>query len=482
MPTIDLPIANGFYLSESLPISAQECNNWYPNLVQTQGLSQETLIGTPGLKQIVNTGEIEQTNRGFHVKSGIPYIVNGNSLYSLDRVIGESGVEEFSYTLLGSIDGTDRVFMSDNGTQLLILVPGIAGYIYNEDDGTPFQEILDPDFTANGNPEGLEFLDGYFILTTDEKKFIISALNDGLSYNALDFGTAEADPDEIVAPVVYKNQLFIMGSETTETFQNQGGAGFPFVRINGYVFDKGLFARYSIAKSNNTFYMIGGGVNESAAVWQFAGNGFVKVSTTAIDYLINSFTDVEIANAFSWSYAQNGAYFIGFSIGDRTIVYEAITKRWHERSSVINELQNRYRVNSLVVGYGRVLCGDSQEGIIGELDIDTYTEYDNRIQRIASTPNFTEQLKSVRVPEIELTLESGSGNELESNPKVGMDYSDDGGKTFEYERLRSTGKIGEYNKRAIWRKNGRFPRFRILRFKLSDPVKPSVIKLTARIV
>ena len=72
MPKIPLPIANGFYSSESLPISAQRCINWYPNIVQSQGLSQETLFGIPGIRQLTTTGFIS-SNRGVHVMAGICY-------------------------------------------------------------------------------------------------------------------------------------------------------------------------------------------------------------------------------------------------------------------------------------------------------------------------------------------------------------------------------------------------------------------------
>ena len=187
---IQLPIANGFYESESLAISAQQCVNFYPNIVQTQGLSQETLFGTPGLNQLATSGDVQQINRGSHVKSGVPYFVNGTSLYMLERSFDSNNNESFGVVELGSVSGTGRVSMADNGTQLMILVPGGPGYIYNEDAGTPFQQITDSDFTANGNPQYVVFLDGYFVITTDEKKFIVSALNDGLSYNALDFGSA----------------------------------------------------------------------------------------------------------------------------------------------------------------------------------------------------------------------------------------------------------------------------------------------------
>ena len=71
MPVTPLPISNGFYVSDSLPISAQECTNWYPNIVQTQALSQETLFGTPGLTQLATSGTLKQINRGSHTLAGI---------------------------------------------------------------------------------------------------------------------------------------------------------------------------------------------------------------------------------------------------------------------------------------------------------------------------------------------------------------------------------------------------------------------------
>ena len=55
MPKVVLPIANGFYESDSLPISAQECTNFYPNIAQAPALNQETLFGTPGLEPVSYT-------------------------------------------------------------------------------------------------------------------------------------------------------------------------------------------------------------------------------------------------------------------------------------------------------------------------------------------------------------------------------------------------------------------------------------------
>lgn len=480
MPKVEIPIANGFYESESLPISAQECVNWYPNIVQAAGLSQETLFGTPGTSSLVSTGVIAEINRGAHVKNGVPYFVNGTTLYVLSRTVDPDFVEAFSITSLGTVEGVGGVSMADNGTQLMILAPGGKGYIYDENAGTPFQEITDVDFTANGAPQYVAFIDGYFAVTTDSKKWIISALNDGMNWDALDFASAESDPDDIVAPIVFRNQLFITGSETTESFQNvANGSGFPFVRSNIFL-TKGCFAPLSLITAHNTFMMIGGGVNESPAIWEFVGSSFRKISTTAIDKVLSGFTQEVIAESFSFTYSDKGAYFIGFTIDDFTFVYDVITQRWHERKSVVSDVQVRWRTNSLITAYGRVLVGDFQDGRIGELDSDIYTEYGNPIRRVIATQPFSNQGNSIKVSMIEITIESGVGNSERADPLISMDISDDA-KTFKYERSRSMGKVGEYNRRAVWYKNGRSPRFRIFRFKMSDPVKPVIIKCEAQV-
>jgi Phage stabilisation protein. len=479
MPISELPIANGFYESRSLPLSAQQCVNWFPSNPQAPALSDGVLFGTPGLTQLATTGEIGQVNRGAHVKNGIPYFVNGSSLYRLDRTVNPDQTESFSATTLGTVTGSGRVSMADNGTQLMILVPGGDGFIYNEDAGTPFQQITDPDFTANGNPQYVTFVDSYFAVTTDTKKWIISAPNDGLSWNALDFGSAEVDPDVTVAPVTSRNQLFITGSETTEGFQNApNGAGFPFIRSNLFL-DKGCFAPFTLVQVNNTFMMIGGGTNESPAVWMFAGSSFQKVSTIAIDNALSDFTQDEISNAYAVQYADAGHQFVCFTIDAKTFCFDMTSGRWHERSSVINKQDLQWRVASVVTAYGRLLCGDTQDGRIGEVSDSVYTEYGEVIKRIFATQPFASLGNSIRVPQLELTVESGVGNSARKDPQISMDISDDG-KTFTYERSRGLGKIGEYKRRAIWYKNGRAPRFRVLRFKMSDPVKPVIIKLEAK--
>ena len=81
---------------------------------------------------------------------------------------------------------------------------------------------------------------------------------------------------------------------------------------------------------------------------------------------------------------------------------------------------------------------------------------------------------------IELTVESGVGNDEDPDPVVIMERSVDG-KTWTDGRARKIGKKGKYKNRLIWRRNGRAARFELFRFTTSAKVKIVFIKLEANI-
>ena len=485
MPVITIPLSNGFYVSDSLTISNQECVNWYVNIPQTEGaLSAGTLSGGAGISELLTTGQVKQANRGAHVKDGKPYFLNGTELVRIDNSFDTNGVETFTSVTIGTIPGDGRVSMADNGKQLMILVPGQKGYIVDETAAAPFLEIDDSDFYASGNPQLVVFIDSFFVCNTDSKKFIKSAANDGNNWNALDFSSAESDPDKINSLHVFNNKLYIAGSETFEEHQNLGLGGFPFQRT-GFFLDKGVFAPFSMVSANNSFMWIGGGENESPAIWALTGNSAKKVSTTAIDAALQDFSQAEIESAFAYSYAQNGAYFVGFSLPTRTFEYNTITGKWNERKSQIVNSKGltetiRWRVNSIVTAYNRILCGDSQDGRIGSVEVDTYNEYDNKIIRTVSFQPLSDLGNSISVSMIEATFESGVGDLSVPNPQIRLETTKDG-RSFNQELSRSLGGIGEFNKRQIWYRLGRFPRMTTFRFTMSDPVKPVFIKLEAKV-
>ena len=485
MAKTELPITGGFYENRSLPISSQECTNYYVHINQGGGQAKESLFGTAGINQLATSGVLTtDANRGSHVMDGIAYFVNGTSLYRLTRTISGTGAETFALDNLGTVAGSGQVSMADNGTQLCIVVPAATSnaYIWNEGT-TTFTDITSAtNFKANGEPQHVVFVDGYFLFTTDSSKFIVSALNDGTTYSALDVLTAEADPDDIVAPIVHNNIVYIGGGETFEPFQNIGGSGFPFQRIKGGVMNKGVFAPFSLINVSDTFFFIGGGTNEGPSVYAFSGNGFSPVSSDGIDFILEGLTDTQMSNVFAWAYSENGARFVGFALPSTTIVYDLTSQRWHERKSfdVIDDVADefRFRVNSVTKAYGRILVGDSIDGRVGELSLDFLDEYGTNIVSRVSTMPFSNNGDRILVALLEAQLEAGVGNDNDSNPTISLERSLDG-KTWSDPAERLVGKMGQYQNRAQWRRQGRAANTECFRFSQSGKFKKVLIKLQA---
>jgi hypothetical protein len=474
-----IPIATGFYQDTNKPIAAQECTNWIPKVPETQALTRFQLKRTPGIELFTTAGTY--SCRGQHVMGGIAYTVNGQTLYR----INEAG----TVTSIGTITGTSRVSMADNGTQLCIVVPGSTAYIYTVSGG--LAAITDSDFTTTLGPsQQVVFKDGYFIhynndsAASNQPIFFISDLNDGTSYDPLLFGTAEADPDAITGLHVNKNQLYVCGSITIEPFQNVGGADFPFQRIPGATIQKGCRAQNSLIDASGTWVFVGGGEGESSAIW--AGNG-QKLSTDAIDSILQSYTEDEISSIYTTSYAELGSYFVIIHMNDRTFAYDFAASAkmgkpvWHERKSkdIYGRLTN-WRVNSIIDCYGMKLVGDNQGPKIGAMKDSLYTEYGDSINRVVSGIPLYNEGRKTSVAEFELLCQSGTVTATGNEPHVSRSFSDDGGYTFGNETSRSLGKQGEYKKRQIWRKEGQFQRYRVYKYVIDEPIDTAIFGLQMR--
>jgi len=482
MANMTVDIATGFYASDSLPFANQRCVNLYPNFPQAPALKSSSIFNVSGLVEAANISRLsENRNRGSWVFQDIAYFINGGNLYKLEQIVNFDKSYSYIPTQIGKINGSGFCSIADNGIQMMIIDSDGLGYIYQPAATPQFQSITDNGFSANGKPQSVVFVDSYFVVTTDQAKAIISAPFDGLDWNSLDFVSAESDPDGIVAPFIFKNQLYLLGAVTTETYSNIGGAGVPFQRVNGFVLSQGCSAPFSVRNIGNAVLWIGSGENEQPAVWIFNGGEPQKVSTTAIDNKLNEASAKEITNSFSWAYSHRGHDFVGFTFGDSTFVYDLASGKWHERLSDMRDQRGvrftkRCRINSVISAYNELLVGDSEDGRIGIIDVDVYKEYDEPLRSFFTTSPLYDLGNSFSLPSIEMVCESGVGNTDKPNPQIRLEISRDGA-VFEDPRTRFLGEIGNRKIRQVWYKNGRVSRFCIFKVTVSDPVKRRMFAL-----
>lgn len=470
---MELAFTDGFNESRSLPSMNRQCTGWYPKFIENGDAVEKRLYGTPGQVEIADTGS--EPNRGSAVMADVPYFVNGTSLYRLNA--------DYTTTTIGTIGGFGRVSMPNNGTQLMILIPGGAGYIYDKDTVT-LTTITATGFTDNGAPQIAIFIDGYFMVNTDSKKFIVSGLNDGLTWDPLDFGSAESDPDIIVSLVNFRNEAYILGSQTVEAFTNVGGADFPFQR-NGLILDKGCAAPFSIVATAGTFMFIGAGVNEEPSIYSVQGTQLVRISNDGVDLLLSGLSAAQMAQVNGYTYAQDSSVFACWEFPSETVVYGLDTGKWHKRTSQVTDAAGAirtvgWRSTALVAAYGNLICFDTQDGRVGEVGLTTYDEYGEDIHRVFDVTPLRAGKAPLFIPRIEVTVEAGVGNTAAPNPFIRMSTSRDG-QSFGGERQRSMGAQGEFNQRSVWRRNGRFPQYAHLRFLLSDQVRPIIVRVDAEI-
>lgn len=433
-------------------------------------------MGTPGQDQLATSGANSgQINRGSQVLDGIVYFVNGTGLKRLNA--------DFTISNLGTIAGSGKVSMPENGIELMILVPGGNGYIWNKDTAS-LVTITDTDFVANGRPQIAIFIAGYFMCNTDTKKVIISNLNAGTVWDALDFGTAEVNPDPIVTLVNYKNEAHLLGSESGEALENVGGGDFPFL-ANGLILDKGCFARFSVVKASNTFMFIGGEKRDEPAVWTLQGNELVQLSNTGVDELLNALTDVEMDQVSAYTYSQDKSRFVGWKLPLMDVVYGIDTGKWHLRQSEITDGAGidqtvGWRSTALVSAYSKLICFDTQDGRVGSISLDDFDEYGTTIQREFDANPIRAGKNTFTIPRIEVTPEAGVGDATTPNPKIRMKLSRDG-QTFGGERVRSLGLRGKTQHRPVWRQNGRAKQYLLPRFLVAEKVRPVIIRVDAEI-
>lgn len=461
------------YTLQTVNYDCQRTINLFPQVNETgTGKEREvaSFVSTPGLtlKATIGDGPI----RGMHVASnGVLYVVSYGSLYSLDS--------SYNQTFIGDLNTVSgQVSFADNGSYLC-LVDGQDGFLVTLSNNT-FAEITDPDF----NPaDKVVYQDGYFIFNhSGTQKFFISKLvldTTATGFDALDFASAEGNPDELISIISDHRDLWLFGTRSTEIFYNSGNADFPFERKPGAFIEHGCAAPFSVAKMNNEVYWLGSDDQGNGIVYKASGTRPQRISTHAVELAIREMASIE--DAIAYTYQENGHHFyvINFTGAETTWVYDSATNLWHERAYTNDGLFERHRANYHCFAYNKHVVGDYTNGQIYELDENNFTDFGEEIRRQRVAPHLTSGLKRVFYNSFQLDMEVGVGldgaiSTLGHDPQVILQWSDDGGHTWSNEKWASFGKIGNRKKRAMWRRLG-YSRDRVFRVTISDPVKVAII-------
>lgn len=452
-----IPFGVAAYKLRSEQLSVQSMVNCYLEQIQAADTFAANVqaYGTRSWTT-VGTGPI----RGGAVINGVLYVVSGPSAYRVDQ----SGTA----TLLGAVPNANYVYIAGDGTNV-VFVNNPNGYIWN---GSSFAQITDPDFPG---AIWVGFLDGYFpiIEPNSGRIWINETPYVPANWNALDFGTAEASPDDLIGGIVSHRELYAFGRDSIEVYYNQPqGSDFPLARSSNGVIERGCMSQKSIAKDDNSVFFLG----DDGIVYRLNGYAPVRISDFAIEQAIEDSDDKDI---HGFTFTEGGHKFYALTCTDFTFCYDIATQLWHQRKSYGLEY---WRPIFILRAFNKHLVGDSLTPRIGELDPDTFTEWGDVLRSSATAPIISSDNKRMFFPRVELKFESGVGlvSGQGSDPQVMLRWSDDRGKTWSSEHWRSLGEIGDYNHRSIWNRGGQ-SRGRVYEYAITDPVRRTLIMATAEV-
>lgn len=444
-------VGPSYFLSDRKS-AVQRAVNLYMREVEGVGENKQVVLDSaPGLTALIDFGV---TVRGSYSTDSRKFVVAGSTLYETT-----SG----SAVSLGSLLTASGSVSMKHGRDQLVIVDGAYGYVFSLINNT-FAQITSSGWRGSN---WVDELDGYFIFSEpDTDQFYLSAIDNGSDLNALDFSSADANPDNIGVGKVSKRELYLFGTRSTEVWIDSGDADFPFVRYNSTPIDVGVVGPKAVIRAADTLFFVGQTERGSGTLYMFVGHQPVRVSTQAIEEQLADSTD--ISQCSMWTYQSKGNEFIGINAPgvDTTWVYDASSKQWHERAELVSGAWQPSRVSNVVIlGTTHYAIGLTKEYVQSD---DALTLDGDPLVCERTWPHLmAPSAEMMNFRSLELQCTTGYGG------NITLEISNDGGFTWGPPLMRSLGAIGRWMERVRWMFLGA-ARDRVFRLRCSDDV-PFVI-------
>lgn len=450
---MDLPLPLATYQLPTPQAGTPRLLNCLVEQAQTKK-SPVLLRRAPGISALGSVSGDSISVRGLNVMGGVLYGVIGTGLYSIDTTDGSTT------QISGTIPGSTRVRMSNNGSDLVINLDDGSAYEY---DGSTLSIINDSTFTG-WTGRDVTFLDGYLVFRRPGTNQIFNTGLNATTFNALDITSADGRPDNAVGLITNNRELVIAKETSSELWYNAANStGSPFSRSPSGLKEIGCAAGDSLVNQDNAVFMLANDktIRRLSSIWQ-------SVSQHGVEAAIQRMTS--ITDCYAIPYWMEGHLFVAFCFptAGRTFVLDLTTQQWHERDSLG---YGAWRVNCIAEINGKQIVGDRLSGKFGILDPDTHEEW-GEAQRVSWTyPSVYAKRNRASHRRFELVVAAGQGLTIGqgSSPLATLKVSDDGGETFRARPVRSLGVRGNYGARVYWWNLG-MSRDRVYRVDVTDPI------------
>lgn len=441
--------------------SCQTCVNWYVEAHETasgKGFQPAQLTARPGMLPTALTTLMAGSRGGYVASNNTLFWVFGNRLY---RINTDPSIAAWTSTLVGEVtSGTDKCIFTDNGFDLFIVAANAVWTCPLSGSTPPVQQISGLYSQGAGK---MTFLGGYVIFTRPNSNVFywtnaLSTVVDGSN-----FASAEANPDQIVGIINNSQALHVFGRKTIEIWAANTSADIAaraFVPQTNALIETGCIAPATVKKMAQTVAWLS--ADDRGGPMLVLGNGYaapVRVSTFPLEQKWATFSADSIASAYGdvINFGGHVFYVLTFRDADETYVYDHTASQqlgkpcWHTWQSFDgNGTLGRWAGVGLVYFNGFYVTGDADSGTLCVLDADTgYDISPTRpicVERAG--PVISSELRTQFFSTLTLDFAVGTTTDLTLSPKVLLQISDDGGRTWSDERWEECGQTGQFGLRV----------------------------------
>lgn len=401
------------------------------------------------------------------------YGVFDNALVRIDR----NGARTTLGTLNSRIGFVDFAF----GTRQLVIVDGANGYVLTLATGA-FARITDPDWRGSVR---VGYVKGQFLFHDPQTGvFYTSAIEDASNLDALDFATASASPDNIVAILDDHGEAALLGEVSSEVWGYTGATDFPLERNDGANMTVGCLGAFTARVLGGSRYWLGRDPDGAVMVFRTVGYQPQPVSDDGLNAKlaarVRAGADMSKAIAFAQVEGKHGFYWLSVPGLDTTWVFDTKLGKWHERGEFVSGDHTPHRAKFHAFCFGRHLVAGDTTGDVWELNPDANTNAGDPLVRDRISPHYSLPTgELIKFGPFELDCALGQGLPDGTDAQVSMRYSDDGGKTWGPWSPESLGAIGKYRGRVRWFGNGA-AEDRVWHVRCADNVRFAIVRATVQ--
>lgn len=420
-------------------------------LRQITGLGEDKSVileSVPGLRL---TLELSGGYRGGYATESRVFVVYGSTLWETTNGTAQNR---------GTVLGDGPVAMAE-GTDQLVIVTGQYGYVLRLNSSVLVQ-ITDEDWRGSYS---VAELNGLFIFVALDQpdQFYLSAIDDATDLDALDFSSADAQPDRLLAVSALKQEAFMFGTLSTEVWTFVADLDFPLARYTATPIDIGLVGRRAVVNAADTLIFVGQTDRGGGIVYMMSGHQPRRISSESVEAALQA-DGVDLTQCTMWARQGVGYEFVGINAPgmQTTWVWDAATREWHEEAELVEGQWQPLRVEGVVsVGGRHYAMSNTAQYLVDQTAHDLGGSV---LARERTWPHLiSPSMEPVTYAGVEIACSTGNGG------NVTLEVSNDGGFVFGAPLLRSLGAVGRFMQRVRWNFLGQ-ARDRVFRLRCTDAV------------